>query len=343
VTLVRANYDAAVEGARDLDEAVAALVAMPSARALESAKRAWLAAREPYGQTEAYRFYDGPIDDPETGLEGEINGWPLDESFIDATVDAPDSGMINRPEQFPELTADLLRRQNERGGEDNIATGYHAVEFLLWGQDRSVDGPGDRPYTDFLAGEGATLPHGDRRGQYLKAVSGLLLADLEQVRAAWDDDAYARSFAAQPADTALRSILRGMTRLSGFELSGERMTTAWENEDQEDEHSCFSDNTHRDIYLNALAVENVYRGRYADLDGPGLDELVAARDPALADELEARFEAVFSAIEKLPVPFDQGLTDASKKPQIKAAIDALVDLTDSLLAISTALGLEPWQ
>ena len=61
---------------------------------LVPARKAWLAAREPYGQTEAFRFYGGPIDDAK-GPEGRINAWPLDEAYIDSVKGKAGSGIIN--------------------------------------------------------------------------------------------------------------------------------------------------------------------------------------------------------------------------------------------------------
>ena len=145
-------YRDTVSTAEALQVAVNALVEKPSAATLEAAKAAWLAAREPYLQTEVYRFYEGPIDHEKDGVEGLLNAWPMDENFVDYTR-GPDgqtivSGLINDPD-FP-LTEEAIEAKNEQGGEKNVATGYHAIEFLLWGQDTSDDGPGNRPFTDFV-------------------------------------------------------------------------------------------------------------------------------------------------------------------------------------------------
>ncbi|MGN6103872.1 MAG: imelysin family protein [Kofleriaceae bacterium] len=334
--IVRASYADTLTKAKALEASIDAFVAAPSAASLQAARDAWLAAREPYGQTEVYRFYDGPIDNPDNGPEGQLNAWPLDEVYIDYVVGDPQAGIINNPAMFPALTKELLAEQNERGGEKNISTGYHAIEFLLWGQDLSTTGPGDRPHTDYLAG----ADHFDRRGQYLKLAAELLVDDLTAVDEAWKAGAtYPTEFASDPKE-ALRRMLQGMGSLSGAELSGERMTVAIDNRDQEDEHSCFSDNTHRDLRANALAIQNVYLGRYGTVDGPGIDELVRSRDAALDTKLKGQLEASLAAIAEIPVPFDQAIQSDAGREKAMAAVRALQDQTETIVEVATLLGIQ---
>jgi putative iron-regulated protein len=334
--IVRASYGDTLQTAMALRTAVDAFVAAPSPTTLEAAKTAWKAAREPYGQTEAYRFYDGPIDNPDTGPEGRINSWPLDEVYIDYVEGSPMGGIINSAAMFPAITKQLIADKNAVGAEENISSGYHAIEFLLWGQDRSPTGPGARPHTDYLAG---AMNH-ERRGQYLRLVTELLVDDLGEVADAWASGSpYEADLRADPKE-ALRRMLQGMGSLSGAELSGERMTVALDNRDQEDEHSCFSDNTHRDLRANALSIQNVYLGRYGSIDGPGLDGLVAKRDPALDTKLKEQIAASVAAIEAIPVPFDQAIMNEPGRAKVLAAVRALQDETETLVQVATLFGIQ---
>ena len=340
-TIVRASYEETTAKAGDLKAAIDAFLANPDALKLSAAQDAWLAAREPYGLTEGYRFYDGPIDNPIDGPEGRMNAWPLDEAYIDYVEADADAGIINHPETFPELTKDIIAEQNEKGAEENISTGYHAIEFLLWGQDFDDAGPGARPFTDYLT-VGGTSQHQDRRAQYLSIVTDLLVEDLASVEVQWAPGAanYGTDFQAVDSREALRRILQGMGSLSGSELSGERMGTALDNRDQEDEHSCFSDNTHRDLRANALSMQNIYLGRFGAIDGPGLDEIVAARDPELDAKMQAQLQETVDLIEAIPAPFDQAIMDdADGRVKIKAAIDSLKAQTETTVEIATLLGI----
>ncbi|KFA88858.1 imelysin family protein [Archangium violaceum] len=335
-TLVHENYTDVVTKAKELRTAVDVFVADPTEAKLTAARNAWLAARPAYGQSEAFRFYGGPIDDEDTGPEGLINAWPLDEAYIDSVKGAPEAGIINATLEFPTLTEELLTSLNERDGETNIATGYHAIEFLLWGQDESETGPGNRPASDF-----ATAPNAERRREYLKLATDLLVKDLESVQAQWAPGAnnYGKTFSAQEPEEAVLRILTGLGSLSGAELSGERMTVAYDNRDQEDEHSCFSDNTKADLYANALGIQNVYLGRYGTQDGKGLDELVAAVDSKLDEEMKQRLQASLDAIQAIPGPFDQAIDNTEGRQKVKAAIEALEAQTETLVDVATALGI----
>ena len=111
---------------------------------LAAAKQAWLTARDDYLPTEAFRFYDGPIDNPEDGPEGQINAWPMDEAYVDYVADDAErpASSTTRP-STPRSPPTCSSRPNEKGGETNISTGWHAIEFLLWGQDPTTGQPGN--------------------------------------------------------------------------------------------------------------------------------------------------------------------------------------------------------
>ena len=342
-TLVHANYDDALQSARTMQQTIEAFVAVPSADTLTAARRAWLAAREVYGQTEAFRFYGGPIDD-DKGPEGRINAWPMDESYVDGVQGKPSSGLIGNRKFV--ISKKNLAAQNERGGEENIATGWHAIEFLLWGQDLSEAGPGNRSYEDFVDGKS---PNADRRRQYLSVVTDLLVDDLATLARAWapgSKNNYRARFQ-QGGKESVRKILVGLGSLSRGELAGERLEVALNSQDQEDEHSCFSDNTHRDAVTNAKGIQNVWQGSYKRADGSAvqgasLRDLVAAKDAALADRTTQTIAASVAAAEAIQPPFDReivGGKDAPGRQRIQKTIDSLTQQSKELVAAANAVGI----
>lgn len=310
--IVSAGYQDSLSSAEELDAAIESFLAEPSEAGMTAAREAWLAAREPYLQTEVFRFYGGPIDNDADGPEGMLNAWPLDENYIDYVDGDESTGIINDDSQ--EISAEALAELNEVGSESNIATGYHAIEFLLWGQDRSVDGPGERAFTDYVTGDEGTAANQERRGEYLNVVSDLLVEQLGDLKTAWAEGEtnYRSSFEAEDFDAALTKILTGMTVLSGFETGGERLQAALDSGDQEDEHSCFSDNTHRDMIQDIQGVLNVWLGTYTDLEGntisgAGIQAVVENLDPELAKELEAQIRNSLKLANELETPFDQAI------------------------------------
>ncbi len=341
VAVMSATYADTLAGADAMQAEIEAFLAAPSAAGLERAREAWLAAREVYGQTEVFRFYGGPIDAKPDNLESRINSWPLDEVYIDYVEGQPDGGIINDPDAFPTIDRETLIAENAAGSEDDISIGWHAIEFLLWGQDLRADGPGDRPYTDFVVGEEGTAADQDRRAAYLAVATELLIADLGTVTAAWQPGASNRdSFTAGDPKDALTKLLLGMGSLSGAELSGERIGVAYATREQEDEHSCFSDNTHRDLYTNALGLQNVYLGQYGSLHGASLSQLVAGLEPELDRTLRDQLAASVAAMAAIPAPFDNAIQAADGTPardSVAAAIAALKAQTATIAEVAARL------
>ena len=341
-TLVHATYSDTLAATQAMQTAIADFVKAPSAAGLAEARTRWLAAREFYGQTEAFRFYGGPVDD-DNGPEGRMNAWPMDEAYVDAVEGKPESGLINNP-KF-KITKANLSKFNERGGEENISTGWHAIEFLLWGQDRSETGPGDRQFTDFVDGK---APHADRRRQYLSVSTALLVDDLSAITAQWAPNA--KNYRAQfekGGKESVRKIIVGLGSLSRGELAGERMEVALNSQDQEDEHSCFSDNTHRDIVNNAKGIQNVWLGQFkrADgtlLQGPSLANLVALTQADVATQTTTQLAASVAAAEAIPAPFDRAVVggkDAPGAKRVQATIDSLVAQSKLLVSAAGAVGI----
>ena len=355
-----AGYEDSLVTARALDAAIDALVAGPSEATLGAARAAWIAARAPYQQTEVYRFGNAIVDD----WEGRVNAWPLDEGLIDY-VDAPygvDSdendlytvNVIANPELVvngraidatmltPALLSETLHEAE--GVEANVATGYHAIEFLLWGQDLNGTeaGSGARPATDFDP-EDCTGGNCDRRAGYLKAASTLLVGDLEEMVGNWQADGAARAALLAEPSAGLATILTGMGSLSYGELAGERMKLGLLLHDPEEEHDCFSDNTHNSHYFDQIGIRNVYAGHYRRIDGStvsgsAIADLVATADAALDKEIRDMLDATVGAMAALRSraesveAYDQmiGEGNASGNAVVQAAIDALVGQTRSI-------------
>ncbi len=366
-----AGYEDALATAKKLDAAADALIAKPSGETLAAAREAWKAARIPYQQTEAFRFGNPVVDD----WEGRVNSWPLDEGLIDyvdksygtesdentlytANVIANTEIEINGQKvDVSKITPELLSGTLQEAGdiEANVATGYHAIEFLLWGQDLNGTGPGagNRPYTDYDAAN-CTNGHCDRRAQYLAAATELLVSDLEEMVGNWKDDGAARKNLLDGDPSAgISTILTGMGSLSYGELAGERMKLGLLLYDPEEEHDCFSDNTHISHLYDTVGIRNVYHGSYKRVDGslvegPSVSDLVKAADPAVDAELSGKLDATVAKMEAIQAravggeAYDQqiGEGNAEGNATVQAAIDALVDQTKSIERAVGALKLD---
>ncbi|RWM19773.1 MAG: peptidase [Mesorhizobium sp.] len=356
-----AKYEDSLTTAQTLDKAVDALIASPSADTLNAAREAWKAARIPYQQTEVYRFGNKIVDD----WEGRVNSWPLDEGLIDyvaksygtesdenalytANVIAHKEIEINgKKVDASKLTPEFLSGtlQEAGGVEANVATGYHAIEFLLWGQDLHGTGPGAgaRPYTDYDV-KNCTGGNCDRRAEYLKSASDLLVSDLREMVDDWKQDGAARkNLTDGDANTGISTIFTGMGSLSYGELAGERMKLGLLLHDPEEEQDCFSDNTHVSHLYDALGIRDAYRASYKRLDGsmvsgPSVSDMVKAADPAIDRELSAKLDTTVAKMEAVQAralageAYDQQIAEGNTagNATVQAAIDALIDQTKSI-------------
>lgn len=366
-----AKYEDSLTTTQALDKAVAALIAKPSAEALTAAKDAWKAARIPYQQTEVYRFGNPIVDD----WEGRVNAWPLDEGLIDyvdkdygtesdenslytANVIANKKISIDGKEvDATSITPEFLSGTLQEAGdiEANVATGYHAIEFLLWGQDLHGTGPGagERAFTDYDTAN-CTNGNCDRRAQYLQSATTLLVSDLEEMVGNWKEDGAARkNLEGGEPNAGISTILTGMGSLSYGELAGERMKLGLLLHDPEEEHDCFSDNTHISHRYDAVGVRDAYHASYKRIDGsvvsgPSVADMVKATDAALDKELSDKLDLTVAKMEAMQAravageAYDQQIAEGNTEGNatVQAAIDGLVDQTKSIERVVSALKLD---
>lgn len=367
--LAHATYSEALAKAQELDKAVDALLAAPSDETLAAARAAWKASRPAYQVSEGFRFGNKIVDD----WEGKVNAWPLDEGLIDY-VDTASYG--EESDENPLYTANIIANPVlDLGGEKleaakldkavlsklnsildveaNVGTGYHAIEFLLWGQDLNGTGPGagNRPATDFDL-KACSNGNCDRRRAYLKAATELLVDDLKEMTANWAEGGAARAELAAKSDKEqLAAILTGLGSLSYGELAGERMKLGVLLHDPEEEHDCFSDNTHNSHYYDQAGMMAIWSGEFKGAKAQKFDaiaDLARAKAPDAAKRVDdamavtlAKMEAIKTKAEKGGMSYDQMLAsgNAEGNKLILDAVDALVVQTRALEAVVAALGL----
>jgi len=357
--IAQAGYEDSLETAKTMQLAINEFLSEPTEPNLRAARAAWIAARVPYMQTEAYRFGNAIVDD----WEGKVNAWPLDEGLIDYVAEvygaeSPENELyvanviknvsltmggkkIDTSKFTKELLADEL--QEAGGVEANVATGYHAVEFLLWGQDlNGTDaGAGNRPATDF---DTKNCSNGNcaRRAEYLSTVTDLLVDDLAWMAEQWAPGGDARE-GVGGGEEGLTTIMTGLGSLSYGELAGERIKLGLMIHDPEEEHDCFSDNTHASHFFDALGIRNVYLGRYRRADGSfvvgaSVSDLVKAKDPKVDAELRAKLDATMDAMNALYLraltteSYDQMIGEGNEEGNkvVQDVVDALLGQTKAI-------------
>lgn len=366
-----AGFEDAHATAQALKAAIDALIAAPTEETLGKAKAAWLAARVPYMQTEAFRF-GNPLMDK---WEGKVNAWPLDEGLIDYVAPSYEGGAENpyakanvianskikvagKTVNATKITKELLADKLQEVGkvEANVATGYHAIEFLLWGQDLNGTGPGAgaRKATDYSK-TACTNGNCDRRAQYLQTAAGLLVDDLQEAVDMWSAKGKARAEVLKAGEKqGVARILTGLGSLSYGELAGERMKLGLMLHDPEEEHDCFSDNTHNSHYYDQVGMVNVYTGVYRRVDGalvsgPSLSDYVAAKAPEADAKVKAAlaastaaFTAIKTTADSGKMAYDQmiGAGNVEGNKLVQTGVDALVEQKKALETVVAALGVK---
>ena len=228
----------------------------------------------------------------------------MDEMTVDYVDGNATAGRIN--DASFTISTESLADTNGADGEADVAAGWHPIEFLLWGQDLTPPDmlmPGQRSFEDYSTAENA-----DRRGDYLMTASDLLQENLQFLIDSWaaTGDSYRAQQEAAAPEVGLQRILTGLIVLAGFETAGERLQAALDAGDQEEEHSCFADNTHNDMLYDVVGIQNVWTGRYTRLDdsvvsGTSISDVVRAVNAELADQIDAQVGVAVAAAPALSV------------------------------------------
>jgi len=299
------KYDLHAQNASALSVAVDAFIAEPTQVRLEAAQEAWRAARAPWELSETSLF--GPVD--VHGYDPALDSWPL--NLVDLNTVLGESGELSQAD-FEALDMSLK--------------GFHAVELLLFGPD------GTRDVTSLSARE---LSYLSLAAKDIAKVAGLLSTS-------WTggDAPYATVFrtAGEQGNTtypsrfsAAQEITTGMAGILD-EVANGKIADPYNERDQTLVESPFSFNSKLDFANNVRGAKTAYLGDFelAQKDGRGLSDWVAERDSALDTRIQAEFDTAIAAIEAIPAPFRDSILDDASRPKIKAAIDAINVVKDSV-------------
>ena len=370
--IAEAKYKDALTLAKKMHRSIELFMKDPSESNFNKVKDSWLEARTVYQQTEVFRFGNPIVDD----WEGKVNAWPLDEGLIDYVDTTNYYPTENDFSNFNVIANKKLKVEGELvdasiintnllssklheigGNEANVAIGYHAIEFLLWGQDLNgtKSGSGNRTYTDFDLNN-CTNDNCDRRREYLIAASQLLIEDLQYIHSVWSPKGKARQDLLNDQKNGLKRILIGMGSLSYGELAGERMKLGLMLHDPEEEHDCFSDNTHNSHYYNVVGINNVFLGKYKNLDGkvvtgPSISSLLGEVDYDLNKKTKKSIKNTLKSMKKIVksankgVTYDMLIAEGNEKGNklIQNAVDSLIKQSKNIELAAAALNINDLQ
>jgi putative iron-regulated protein len=343
VVVAHESYQMADDAAHELEDAAAALIDDPTEATLAAARGAWLKARAAFMTTEVFRFYGGPIDGPGRAIS-RVDPWPINEGFVDAVNGHPDGGLIGNPKIA--ITRQTLRQPPATQSAADAATGFHVIEFLLWGQDRNPGSHHLRHAGDFQPGG---QNHADRRRMYLTTATKLMVEDIDQLAFAWapqKQGAYAQQFLALDPREALGRMLAGIAILADQEIAQQRLLAALDDRTRASPLARYSLHTNDDLTSDLDGIRMVWTGDDRLSFGAGLDGLLQALDPELAQLMEKRLAAAQTALRLVEKPFERAISATPgsatwvRVEQAAAAFHALaltVQEVGKLLAVSVPL------
>ncbi|MEB2311456.1 MAG: peptidase M75 [Sorangiineae bacterium] len=291
-----------------LETAVDALATNPTAETFKAAQDAWIAARQPWEQSEGFLF--GPVD--AYGYDPAMDSWPVNTTDLDAVL-ASGSAFT------PEYVGNLQETQK----------GFHTIEYLLFGVGRK------KTVADLTP----------RELSYVSAIAAELTEIATALESSWTDGVDGRppyrdifANAGQPGNTsypsrlaAVQEILDGIIGICD-EVANGKIAGPYDAHDPTLVESQFAFNSITDFQDNLRSVENVYSGGVpaAGTSGKGLSAYVAERDSALDARVKSELAAAIEAIGAIPPPFRDAIVTPSSYSAIEAAQAAVRKVHDTL-------------
>ena len=356
-------YHSSLESSKKLDDEITKFLSSPTQQKFAQLKETYRKARIHYQQSEVFRFANPEVDE----LEGRVNAWPVDESYLDyvaitkniAKNENSQSSANTKNTHTDNIIASsiikfagsqvkingydtsTLRSLHELAGDESkVVTGFHAIEFLLWGQDLNgfKFGAGNRQYTDYLP-KNCSGGFCQQRRKLLQAVSNLLVSDLQQMYQLFSstDSELVKRYSKQPATQLLTNVFSGLGSLAYGELAGERIQLGLLLNDPEEEHDCFSDLTHLSHFQNLVGISKVIFFN-EDFNKPkkhSLYNLIKLYHNSQANNL---FDAFNKAHQKMTTLYNTAEKQMSYDMMLDKANPTgkkiLTDLVSSLIALS---------
>ncbi|PWU04599.1 MAG: hypothetical protein C5B52_01165 [Bacteroidetes bacterium] len=294
------GYDELKTKASILNTAISTLNIIPTDANLDAAKIAWRDLRVTWERCEGYLF--GPVEDDE--YDPETDTWPVSFNDLDSLLASSNP-----------LGVDDIEALNQRS-----LKGYHPIEYVLWGKE------------GLQTAAGIT----DRQKQYVTSLSLHLKSQAEKLYSSWAPgggnygqhllNAGKGSTLYPMKKDAFLAILEGMLAICE-EVGEGKMKEPFDTQDPNIVESPFSGNSVSDFRNNITGALNVYKGKFND-DGVGLNELVRAKNIALDNEIQQKFNTAINSFNSITKPFEQAII--SERIQCQTVMDALEALSETL-------------
>lgn len=300
--VILATYEDLAVKAAILSDALANFSFTPTDDNLNNVKFAWRDTRRAWEQTESFLF--GPVDT--AGLDPALDSWPVNRTDLDNVLASDNALTI----PFVAALSDTLH-------------GFHTIEYLIFGAENNK--------------QAADLTSKEK--EYLIATTALLHTHADALADGWrttggdfisEFSTAGQGSVAFPSTTAaLQELVNGMIGIVD-EVGNGKISDPFSQQNTELVESQFSFNSLLDFENNIRGVENVYLGRYLQEDGPGLSDLVKRNNAELDTQIRSELKASIQAIQAIPFPFRDAISDEQGGAIIETAITTIGTLKTTL-------------
>ena len=297
----------------------------PSDAKFQAICDAWLAAREPWEQSEAFLF--GPVAD--FGLDPNMDSWPLDQEAIVNTLKSQQWNDMTWSGDYDEDDEAIAAAQNVRG--------FHTLEFLAFrdGKARTLT---DQAASDNAADYVYNETNATAWAQYMRNTAQLLVDDVTLLCNEWEDS-YANEFKKHNGGdftsglSCIEQLIDGCIDIAGevggakigepydLYMSGKKTEALYAVESWYSWHS-------RDDYTNNIySIRNAYYGsRDGSIHNNSLSKLVAKYDQELDQKVKQAIDRAAKNIQAIPQPFRNNINST----EAQNAMEACAELAEVL-------------
>ena len=297
----------------------------PSDAKFQAICDAWLAAREPWEQSEAFLF--GPVAD--FGLDPNMDSWPLDQEAIVNTLKSQQWNDMKWEGDYDEDDEAIAAAQNVRG--------FHTLEFLAFrdGKARTLT---DQAASDNAADYVYNETNATAWAQYMRNTAQLLVDDVTLLCNEWEDS-YANEFKKHNGGdftsglSCIEQLIDGCIDIAGevggakigepydLYMSGKKTEALYAVESWYSWHS-------RDDYTNNIySIRNAYYGsRDGSIHNNSLSKLVAKYDQELDQKVKQAIDRAAKNIQAIPQPFRNNINST----EAQNAMEACAELAEVL-------------
>ena len=267
----------------------------PSDAKFQAICDAWLAAREPWEQSEAFLF--GPVAD--FGLDPNMDSWPLDQEAIVNTLKSQQWNDMTWSGDYDEDDEAIAAAQNVRG--------FHTLEFLAFrdGKARTLsDAAASSTAADYVY----DASNATAWAQYMRNTAQLLVDDVTLLCSEWEDS-YANTFKKHNGGdftsglSCIEQLIDGCIDIAG-EVGGAKIGEPY------------------DLYMSGA----YYGSRDGSIHNNSLSKLVAKYDQALDQKVKQAIDLAAKTIQAIPQPFRNNINSA----EAQKAMEACAELAEVL-------------